>query len=283
MTMAGYGVSMTFYLFAGALSAAHGFLNVVLWSTCILLMGAREQEELGLDRFMRTPKERTYGNMVWIQGGNGPSVGDGRGSVGGTVRRGSWAQRLFGRVGSVGGGGGGRGGGQTIWHSTMTAKVRPWGAGAAATDSSSKYSLNRHTTGPSEAGGGGTNNNNSSNETTEMQILTTCVLNPLHGGQDRLLPQLSDDLDTHGQAVHRRGIVVLGGVAAATDDILHDTMRQGRGRMRRGDQEVEASLVPPHKPCESVGLAPGHEHRVLVGALGVPISYQAGPVVGSVK
>ncbi|KAK7983407.1 hypothetical protein PG989_010809 [Apiospora arundinis] len=175
MTMAGYGVSMTFYLFAGALSAAHGFLNVVLWSTCILLMGAREQEELGLDRFMRTPKERTYGNMVWIQGGNGPSVGDGRGSVGGTVRRGSWAQRLFGRVGSVGGGGGGNGG-QTIWHSTTTAKVRPWGAGAAATDSSSKYSLNRHTTGPSEAGGGGTNNNNSSNETTEMQILTTVTI-----------------------------------------------------------------------------------------------------------
>ncbi|KAK8121878.1 hypothetical protein PG984_010548 [Apiospora sp. TS-2023a] len=71
LTMAGYNVSMTYYLFAGAISAAHGFLNVVLWSTCILFMGQKEQERLGLDRFMQTPRERTYGNMVWIQGGTG--------------------------------------------------------------------------------------------------------------------------------------------------------------------------------------------------------------------
>ncbi|KAK8072893.1 hypothetical protein PG996_006241 [Apiospora saccharicola] len=69
LTMAGYNVSMTYYLLAGAISASHGFLNVALWSTCILFMGQKEKERLGLDRFMQTPRERTYGNMVWIQGG----------------------------------------------------------------------------------------------------------------------------------------------------------------------------------------------------------------------
>ncbi|KAK8133054.1 hypothetical protein PG999_001227 [Apiospora kogelbergensis] len=170
MTMAGYEISISSYMFAGALSAAHGFLNVVLWSTCILLMGKQEQEELGLDRFMRTPKERTYGNMVWIQGGTRPSVGDGGsgGGGGGEARRESWAQRLFGRVG-----GGGGGGGQTIWHSQTMAKVRPW----AGADSSSQHSLNRQTTGPSEVAG------NSDN--TEMQILTTVTIETSYNGNKR--------------------------------------------------------------------------------------------------
>lgn len=163
LTMAGYNVSMTFYLFAGALSASHGFLNVALWSTCILIMGHKEQESLGLDRFMRTPKERTYGNMIWIQGGNGQASGDGRGGGpgeidDGVVRRGSWVQRLF----------GGGSGGQTIWRNQTKAKVRPWGGGAGL-DYGSQHSLNRQTTGPSERGEG-------NGETSEMQILTTVTI-----------------------------------------------------------------------------------------------------------
>ncbi|KAK7914028.1 hypothetical protein PG985_011731 [Apiospora marii] len=166
LTMAGYNVSMAFYLFAGALSASHGFLNVSLWSTCILFIGQKEQESLGLDRFMRTPKERTYGNMVWIQGGTGPAVEDGRGGApgnteGGMVHRGSWVQRLL-------GGGGGSGGAQTIWLNQTTARVRPWGAGAGV-EYGSQHSLNRQTTGPSERGGG-------SGEISEMQILTTVTI-----------------------------------------------------------------------------------------------------------
>lgn len=165
LTMAGWPVSMTYYLFAGALSASHGFLNVALWSTCILFMGKKEQESLGLDRFMRTPRERTYGNMVWIQGGNGPAVGDGRGGVpgdisGGVVRRELWVQRLF--------SGSGGSGGQTIWRNQTTARVRPWGAGAGV-DNGSQQSLNRQTTGPSERGGG-------NGEISEMQILTTVTI-----------------------------------------------------------------------------------------------------------
>ncbi|KAK7961787.1 uncharacterized protein PG986_002612 [Apiospora aurea] len=152
LTMAGYDVSMKFYLFAGVLSAAHGFLNVALWSVCILFMDEKEQEELGLDRFMRTPKERTYGNMVWIQGGNGPIVGDGRGGgIGsGGRRRGSWAQRFFG--GGGGGDGGGDGDGQTLWRNQTTAQVRPWGGAGLGIDDGSQNSLNRQTTGPSERG-----------------------------------------------------------------------------------------------------------------------------------
>ncbi|KAK8016910.1 hypothetical protein PG993_015099 [Apiospora rasikravindrae] len=155
--MAGYGVSMTFYLFAGALSASHGFLNVALWSTCILFMGEKEQEELGLDRFMRTPRERTYGNMVWIQGGSGPVEDDER--DGDTGRRGSWGRRLF----------GGGSGGQTLWRNQTTAKVRPWGGAGSGLDYGSQNSLNRQTSGPSERGGG-------NGEVSEMQILTTVTI-----------------------------------------------------------------------------------------------------------
>ncbi|KAK8869227.1 G protein-coupled glucose receptor regulating Gpa2-domain-containing protein [Apiospora arundinis] len=164
LTMAGYDVSMSYYLFAGALSASHGFLNATLWSMCILFMDRREQEELGLDRFMRTPKERTYGNMVWIQGGTGPAVGavSSGGDDSGEVWRGLWAQQLAGR--------GGGDDGQTIWRSQHSANARPW------PDSSSQHSLNRQTTGSSERG---------NDETMEMHIFTTVTIEALENGVGR--------------------------------------------------------------------------------------------------
>lgn len=78
MDMAGAGdtIGLKYYGFAGALVASHGLLNVILWSTTVVFIGSRDARDTGLDKFkfMRTPHEREYGNMVWVQGGGG---GDG--------------------------------------------------------------------------------------------------------------------------------------------------------------------------------------------------------------
>ncbi|KUI73117.1 hypothetical protein VM1G_08752 [Cytospora mali] len=56
---------------AGALLAATGLLDSMLWSSIILFSNKEDIQNAGLDQFtfMRTPEGRTLGNIVFVQGG----------------------------------------------------------------------------------------------------------------------------------------------------------------------------------------------------------------------
>lgn len=72
-TGAGMKLSATWYCVTGALVASHGWVNVVLWATTIMFLPSDQLREVGLDKFVRTPMDRRYGNMVWIQGASSES------------------------------------------------------------------------------------------------------------------------------------------------------------------------------------------------------------------
>ncbi|KAL8367076.1 hypothetical protein RB595_007669 [Gaeumannomyces hyphopodioides] len=74
MTMASVDVPIAYFCASGALIAANGLLDVLMWGftrrdvvfgDAIEVAGA-----LGLETFsfMRTPQDRKYGNMIWVQG-----------------------------------------------------------------------------------------------------------------------------------------------------------------------------------------------------------------------
>ncbi len=74
VTMAGKHVSITYFLVAGALIASNGWLDVLLFSVTrhtVIFDRPADSEDTGVDTFafMRTPRERQYGNMIWVQGG----------------------------------------------------------------------------------------------------------------------------------------------------------------------------------------------------------------------
>lgn len=68
---AGYDVGLIAGLIAGVMVALHGALNVLLWALTLVYLPRDQLEDVGLSHFMRTPANRQYGNMVWIQGGFG--------------------------------------------------------------------------------------------------------------------------------------------------------------------------------------------------------------------
>ncbi|TEA11995.1 hypothetical protein C8034_v006952 [Colletotrichum sidae] len=73
VTMAGREVSLEYFCLAGAMIASNGWLDVLLFSTTrhVIIFGAPlDSEETGIETFafMRTPANRRYGNMVWVQG-----------------------------------------------------------------------------------------------------------------------------------------------------------------------------------------------------------------------
>ncbi|KZL63548.1 integral membrane protein [Colletotrichum incanum] len=73
ITMAGKQVSLEYFCLAGAMIASNGWLDVLLFSTTrhvIIFNASPDYEETGLETFafMRTPANRRYGNMVWVQG-----------------------------------------------------------------------------------------------------------------------------------------------------------------------------------------------------------------------
>lgn len=77
-TMAGTSVSLGYFCAAGALICSNGWLDVLLWGVTrrsLLFNAEVDTEESGLETFafMRTPHDRKYGNMVWVQGGSGRS------------------------------------------------------------------------------------------------------------------------------------------------------------------------------------------------------------------
>ncbi|KAK3938795.1 G protein-coupled glucose receptor regulating Gpa2-domain-containing protein [Diplogelasinospora grovesii] len=72
-TMAGVKVPTSFFCTAGALIASNGWLDVLLWGMTrhkLLFSSDIGAEDTGLATFtfMRTPPERKYGNMVWVEG-----------------------------------------------------------------------------------------------------------------------------------------------------------------------------------------------------------------------
>ncbi|SPQ20113.1 f07228e8-00f6-48e1-8613-bbee905aee93 [Thermothielavioides terrestris] len=74
-TMAGADVPIAYFCAAGALITSNGWLDVLLWGATRhrLLFGADvdfpdDGDALATFAFMRTPHERRWGNMVWVEG-----------------------------------------------------------------------------------------------------------------------------------------------------------------------------------------------------------------------
>ncbi|KAJ9138420.1 G protein-coupled glucose receptor regulating Gpa2-domain-containing protein [Pleurostoma richardsiae] len=111
-TMAGANVPIGYFCAAGALIVSNGWLDALLWGTTrrTLVFGPVDNTDaLGLDTFtfMRTPADRRWGNMVWVQGatdgiGDEPVYSDRA-----PGRRTRWWNRAL-RIFSGGGGAGGR-------------------------------------------------------------------------------------------------------------------------------------------------------------------------------
>lgn len=68
LTDAGYEVGLVASIISGVMVTLHGALNVLLWTLTLFYLPSEQLEEVGLSHFMRTPSNRQYGNMVWIQG-----------------------------------------------------------------------------------------------------------------------------------------------------------------------------------------------------------------------
>ncbi|GJC99535.1 integral membrane protein [Colletotrichum higginsianum] len=95
ITMAGKQVSLEYFCLAGAMIASNGWLDVLLFSTTrhvIIFNASPDYEETGLETFafMRTPANRRYGNMVWVQGaGSAPQ------NLTADEGTGGWLSKLF--------------------------------------------------------------------------------------------------------------------------------------------------------------------------------------------
>lgn len=72
-TMAGAEVPLSYFCAAGALITSNGWLDVLLWGSTrrSIVFGDVGEEDVGINTFtfMRTPPNRRFGNMVWVEGG----------------------------------------------------------------------------------------------------------------------------------------------------------------------------------------------------------------------
>lgn len=66
----GVSVKQGYFLWAGAMIASNGWLDVVLWSCTMIFLAPSDIKEAGLSnfKFLRTPSVE-YGNMVWVEAG----------------------------------------------------------------------------------------------------------------------------------------------------------------------------------------------------------------------
>lgn len=72
-SLAGADVPLWYFCVAGALITSNGWLDVLLWGTTrhkVVFGPIDDADALGLDTFdfMRTPPNREFGNIVWVQG-----------------------------------------------------------------------------------------------------------------------------------------------------------------------------------------------------------------------
>ncbi|KAH7028100.1 uncharacterized protein B0I36DRAFT_385986 [Microdochium trichocladiopsis] len=86
--------STLFMITSATLLSSLGFFNALLWASTIIFSRRDDLVDTGLEyfSFMRTPSDRQYGNMIWVQGGactpeddgdvRGQGLGDGGGGVG---------------------------------------------------------------------------------------------------------------------------------------------------------------------------------------------------------
>ncbi|KAL7790792.1 G protein-coupled glucose receptor regulating Gpa2 domain-containing protein [Trichoderma ceciliae] len=103
-SMAGAEVPLGFFCFAGALISLNGFFDCLLFGTTrhSIIFASKydlDAADTGVKTiaFLQTPKARRYGNMVWIQGGQG-----GRRKPEPKTTGGWWSwQRLAGQSGSL--------------------------------------------------------------------------------------------------------------------------------------------------------------------------------------
>ncbi|CAK7224842.1 hypothetical protein SBRCBS47491_005692 [Sporothrix bragantina] len=72
-TMAGAEVPLSYFCAAGALITSNGWLDVLLWGSTrrSIVFGDVGEKDVGINTFtfMRTPPNRRFGNMVWVEGG----------------------------------------------------------------------------------------------------------------------------------------------------------------------------------------------------------------------
>lgn len=68
----GVKVKQGYFLWAGAMIASNGWLDVVLWSCTMIFLAPGDIKDAGLSgfAFLRTPSVE-YGNMVWVEAGMG--------------------------------------------------------------------------------------------------------------------------------------------------------------------------------------------------------------------
>ncbi|KAK2603088.1 hypothetical protein N8I77_009571 [Diaporthe amygdali] len=68
----GVTVKQGYFLWAGAMIASNGWLDVLLWSLTMIFLAPKDIKEAGLSgfAFLRTPSVE-YGNMVWVEAGQG--------------------------------------------------------------------------------------------------------------------------------------------------------------------------------------------------------------------
>ena len=68
----GVSVKQGYFLWAGAMIASNGWLDVVLWSCTMIFLAPHDIKKAGLSgfAFLRTPSVE-YGNMVWVEAGRG--------------------------------------------------------------------------------------------------------------------------------------------------------------------------------------------------------------------
>lgn len=116
-TLANADVPYWYFCMAGALITSNGWLDVLLWGTTrhtVVFGPIEDADALGLETFafMRTPPDREFGNIVWVQGATFGGGDESKGSqsgrrAGAAARRGRrwWApvtlagvRRLFGGV-----------------------------------------------------------------------------------------------------------------------------------------------------------------------------------------
>ncbi|RYP65617.1 hypothetical protein DL771_008225 [Monosporascus sp. 5C6A] len=103
-TMARVNVSITYFCVAGGLIASNGWLDVLLFSTTrhsVLFNAPADSDDTGLSTFafMRTPRGRQYGNMVWVQGGARNASSEGGKPRGRRKNGGSGWERIGERIG----------------------------------------------------------------------------------------------------------------------------------------------------------------------------------------
>ncbi|KAI3390699.1 hypothetical protein diail_8810, partial [Diaporthe ilicicola] len=67
----GVSVKQGYFLWAGAMIASNGWLDVVLWSLTMIFLAPKDIKQAGLSDFalLRTPSVE-YGNMVWVEAGS---------------------------------------------------------------------------------------------------------------------------------------------------------------------------------------------------------------------